>query len=256
MHLNTTVTGPETPGIPPVILTHGLFGQGRNLGVIARALADTRRVVAVDMRNHGDSGWDDDHSYDALANDLAGVIADHGGTADVVGHSMGGKAAMWLALTHPERVRRLAVLDIAPVSYGHSQTPLIDAMEQTDFSAARTRSQADQALSAQVADHSVRAFLLQSLDLKSDPPRWRMNLFVLRRAMDRLVSFPDPGNRQFDGAVLALAGGDSDYVTAEGEAAFRAHFPRAEIETIPGTGHWLHAEKPAEVARRVADFIG
>ena len=228
----------------------------RNLGIITRTLAETRRVIACDMRNHGDSFWDDDHSYDALASDLAAVITAHGGQADVVGHSMGGKASMWLALTHPELVRRLAVLDIAPVAYGHTQAELIDAMERADFSASKSRSLADMALSDFVEDHSVRAFLLQSLDLKADPPRWRMNLAALREQMAELTGFPDHEGPHFDGETLVLAGGDSDYVDHRGEAAFRALFPRATIETVAGTGHWLHAEKPAEVARRIADFIG
>ena len=256
MTLSTTITGPDTPGIPPVLIAHGLFGQGRNLGVIARQLAETRRVVSVDMRNHGDSFWDDDHSYDALASDLAAVIEAEGGTADVVGHSMGGKAAMWLALTRPELVRRLVVLDIAPVEYGHTQSKLIDAMEETDVSSARTRSQADAALSARIEDHGVRAFLLQSLDLKSDPPRWRMNLGALRDQMASLTGFPDHDGPHFDGETLVLAGGDSDYVDHAGEAAFRALFPRATIEVVADTGHWLHAEKPAEVTARVAAFLG
>lgn len=256
MTLSTTLTGPDTPGVPPVLIAHGLFGQGRNLGVLARALAETRKIVSVDMRNHGDSFWDDDHSYGALADDLAQVISAHGETADVVGHSMGGKASMWLALTRPELVRKLAVLDIAPVAYGHTQADLIDAMEGTDFSSCSSRGQADQALSAQVEEHSVRAFLLQSLDLKTEPPRWRMNLAALRDQMEALTGFPDAGERRFDGEVLVLAGGDSDYVGDEGEAAFRALFPKAVIERVADTGHWLHAEKPAEVSRRIADFLG
>ena len=116
MMLNMTTMG-ETSDQPPVLLAHGLFGSGKNLGGLARRLAATRRVVSVDMRNHGDSFWDDDHSYDALASDLAAVIEAEGGTADFVGHSMGGKAAMWLALTRPELVRRLVVVDIAPADY-------------------------------------------------------------------------------------------------------------------------------------------
>lgn len=257
MTLNTTVSGPETPGLPPVIVAHGLFGQGRNLGVIARGLAETRRVIACDMRNHGDSFWDDDHSYDALAGDLAAVIAANGGEADVVGHSMGGKASMWLALTHPGMVRRLAVLDIAPVAYRHSQAELIDAMEQADFTGSKTRSQADMALSEFVEDHSVRAFLLQSLDLKADPPRWRMNLAALRDQMPGLTGWPaaDEGMR-FDGPMLVLAGGDSDYVDDAGRAAIAALFPKGTVETVGGTGHWLHAEKPAEVSARIAAFLG
>lgn len=256
MKLTTSVTGPATPGLPPVLLAHGLFGQARNLGVIARALAETRRVISVDMRNHGDSPWSEDHSYDALAGDLAAVVEAEGGPADVVGHSMGGKAAMWLALTRPQLVRRLVVLDIAPVAYSHTQTDLIDAMEGTDFSSCASRGQADQALSARIEDHSVRAFLLQSLDLKADPPRWRMNLAALRAQMAQLTGFPDASGRRFDGDTLVLAGGDSDYVTPQGEAALADLFPAAVIERVAGTGHWLHAEKPAEVARRVIAFLG
>lgn len=256
MKLSTTVTGTPTPGLPPVVLVHGLFGQGRNLGVIARALADSRQVVSLDLRNHGDSPWSDEHDYDALAGDVAEVIADHGGQADVVGHSMGGKTALWLALTRPAMLRRLVVLDIAPVAYGHSQADMIDAMEGVDFASCASRGQADQALAATVEDHSVRAFLLQSLDLKASPPRWRMNLGALRAQMDRLTGFPEPGERRFDGAALVLAGGDSDYVGPEGKAAFHQLFPQAEIRRIAGTGHWLHAERPAEVAGLIADFLG
>jgi pimeloyl-ACP methyl ester carboxylesterase len=130
MMLKTTETGPESD-LPPVLLAHGLFGSGKNLGGLARRLAATRRVISVDMRNHGDSPHDPDHSYAALAGDLAELIAAQGGRADVLGHSMGGKAAMMLALTRPELVRRLVVLDIAPYAYHHreGQSELIDAME-------------------------------------------------------------------------------------------------------------------------------
>ena len=253
MELSLTIAGTAGP-LPPVVLAHGMFGQGRNLGVIARALADTRQVITVDMRNHGDSPWDSRHDYDAMAADLAGVILAHGGCADVVGHSMGGKAAMRLALTRPGLVRRLVALDIAPVAYEHSQTGIIDALEATDVSGITSRSAADRALAAQLNDAGVRAFLLQSLDLKAQPPRWKMNLSALRAQMDQLTGWPG-GDTPFTGPALFLHGGDSPYVRAEGEAAIRALFPQAEIACIPGTGHWLHAEKPAEVAGRVAAFV-
>ena len=138
MMLNTIVTGTDTEQ-PPVLLAHGLFGSGKNLGGLARRLAETRRVISVEMRNHGDSFHDPDHSYPALAGDLAEVIAAHGRQADVLGHSMGGKAAMMLALTRPELVRKLVVMDIAPYAYSHTQTALIDAMEGMDLTGLRFR---------------------------------------------------------------------------------------------------------------------
>ncbi|MBB1492883.1 MULTISPECIES: alpha/beta fold hydrolase [unclassified Paracoccus (in: a-proteobacteria)] len=253
MELSLTLTGQPGPQ-PPVLVVHGLFGQARNLGVISRALSETRQVIAVDMRNHGESPWDDRHDYDAMAEDLAGVIRAHGGLADVVGHSMGGKAAMRLATTHAGLVQRLVALDIAPVAYAHTQNGVIDAIEATDFSEATSRSQADAALAQNLRDPGTRAFLLQSLDVRATPPRWKMNLSALRANMDKLTGWPE-GGQPFDGPALFLHGGDSDYVDDGGKAAIRSLFPQAVIEAVPGTGHWLHADKPAEVAGRVATFL-
>ena len=255
MRLNHSITGTDD-GLP-VLMVHGLFGQGRNLGALARRLAEGRRVVTVDMRNHGDSFHDPDHGYPALAGDLADAIADLGGRADLVGHSMGGKAAMVLALTHPGMVRKLAVLDIAPLAYGHSQNHLIDAMASLDLSAIDRRSAADAALAGRIEDPGVRAFLLQSLDLKADPKAWRLNLPVLRDQMDRLVGWPDDLPRAaFDGPVLEIAGERSDYVTDAGQAALRAHFPQARIVRVKGAGHWLHADAPETVAEILVSFLG
>lgn len=254
MKLNHATTG-SGDGLP-ILMVHGLFGQGRNLGALARRLAEGRRVVTVDMRNHGDSFHDPDHSYAALAGDLADAIAELGGRADLVGHSMGGKAAMALALTRPGMVRRLAVLDIAPVAYGHSQDRLIDAMESLDLAGIGRRSAADAALADRIDDPGVRAFLLQSLDLKASPTAWRLNLAALRDQMDQLVGWPGdlpPGG--FDGPVLEIAGERSDYVTAEGQAALRTYFPQARIVRVKGAGHWLHADAPEAVAEILVSFL-
>ena len=251
MKLNRIVT--EAPSdLPPVILAHGLLGNARNLGGLARRL-EGRRIVQVDMRNHGDSPWSDDHGYAALAADLAAVIADEGGTADVIGHSMGGKAAMMLALTHPEALRRLVVLDIAPIAYGHSQTPLIERLQALDLTSLTRRSEADARLAQTVDDAGTRAFVLQSLDLKAR--RWQMNLAALKAAMDDLTGWPEGLSPRFHGPVLAVAGARSDYVAPEGEAALRALFPQARVERIDGAGHWVHAEAPAAVGGLVADFL-
>ncbi|MEO1552275.1 MAG: alpha/beta fold hydrolase, partial [Pseudomonadota bacterium] len=143
---------------PPLLIAHGLYGSARNWGVIAKRLSDRHAVTAVDMRNHGDSPWFDTHSYDDMAGDLAPFAG-----GDVLGHSMGGKAAMVLALTQPNRVTRLVVADIAPVTYGHSQQIYIDAMRKVDLTRIEMRSDADAQLAEYVDDPGIRAFLLQSL---------------------------------------------------------------------------------------------
>ncbi len=254
MKLNHTVIGPDRG--TPILLAHGLFGQGRNLGAIARRLSRDRRVATVDLRNHGDSPRDARMDYPAMADDLAGLIADLGGQVDLVGHSMGGKASMVTALRHPELVRRLVVMDIAPIAYGHDQTPLIDAMERLDLAGLDRRSEADAALSADIPDPGVRAFLLQSLDLKARPPTWRLNLPVLRAAMPALVGWPDdiPAGT-FQGPALVMAGTQSDYVGPEGERAVRRYLPQARMLRIKGAGHWLHADAPEAVAEALSVFL-
>lgn len=239
-----------------LLIAHGLFGSARNWGAIARRLADRGPVVAVDMRNHGASPRVAAHGYPEMAADLAAVIAGRGGPMDVLGHSMGGKAAMRLALTRPELVARLVVADIAPVAYGHSQSHLIHAMRALDLSGLAERREADSRLAQAVADPSVRAFLLQSLDLKSRPPRWRLNLDALEAGMAGVIGWPDvAGLEPFPGPALFLAGAMSDYVQPGHRAAIRTLFPRAVIARIPGAGHWLHAERPREFEAAVRAFL-
>lgn len=253
-----TVTFGNNDGLPPLLIVHGLFGSARNWGAIQRRLATDRRVLAVDMRNHGESFQADGQSYAEMAGDLAAVIAAEGGAVDVLGHSMGGKAAMMLALRRPELVERLIVADIAPVAYGHSNRHLIAAMRGLDLSEVTTRGEADARLRATVPEDGTRAFLLQSLDLRAAPPRWRLNLDVLDRDMDLVTGWPDaeiaPGAR-FDGPALFLAGAQSDYVRPEHRPAIRALFPRAVIARIPGAGHWLHADQPRAFEASVRAFL-
>lgn len=240
---------------PPLLIVHGLFGSARNWGVIARRLSADRLVLVVDMRNHGDSPWTETHGYPELAADLAEVIrAEAGGRADVLGHSMGGKAAMQLALTEGPLVRRLVVADIAPVAYAHSQNHLVAAMRGLDLAGLTLRSDADGRLANSIGDEGTRAFLLQSLDLKANPPRWRLNLDTLEREMDRITGWPGTGGR-FDGPALFLAGALSTYLLHEHRAAIKALFPQARFARIPGAGHWLHAERPREFEEAVRVFL-
>ncbi|KKL67308.1 hypothetical protein LCGC14_2136270 [marine sediment metagenome] len=199
--LNTVTLDDSNGGTaPPLLIAHGLFGSARNWGVLTKRLADRGPVTAVDMRNHGASPWSDDHGYPALASDLAATIAElPGGRADVIGHSMGGKAAMTAALAHPDLVRRLIVADIAPVAYGHSQNHLIRAMREIDLSQVTRRSEADAQLAVHVTEAPVRAFLLQSLDVAGKC--WTLNLDVLEAQTERLCHLS--ASRRDQGAVSA-----------------------------------------------------
>ena len=245
-----TFDGPATG--TPCLIAHGLFGSGRNWGVIAKRLSVTRPVMTVDMRNHGDSPWTDTHSYDDLAADLAEVIATQNVPMDVIGHSMGGKAAMMLALSTPQHVNRLLVADIAPVRYTHSQQPMIDAMRAVDLSRVTRRSDAAAQLGANGVEPALQSFFTQSLDVSEQ--RWRYNLDTLERDMPQIMSFPETA-ATFTGATLFLSGADSDYVTRAHRDRIKALFPSARFAKIPGAGHWLHADKPREFQAAVETFF-
>jgi len=237
----------DGPGEVPLLIAHGLFGSARNWGVIAKRLSETRPVIAVDMRNHGNSHWNDTHSYADLAADLAAVIDT---PCDVLGHSMGGKAAMVLALQNPEMVRRLIVADIAPVAYTHTQIGPIEAMRQVDLTGIASRADAKAQLGE--LDPGVPDFLLQSLDMKDR--KWRLNLDVLAAEMDKIIGFPVVSGL-FDGPTLFLSGGTSDYVRPEHRPMIKSFFPNAKFAKIPGAGHWLHAEKPREFEAALSAFL-
>ena len=242
--------GPEGP--LPLLIAHGLYGSGRNWGVIAKRLSSDRRVIAVDMRNHGASPWSASHTYPDMAEDLAEVIRAEGGPMAVLGHSMGGKAAMMLALLHPDLVKRLVVADIAPVAYDHEQRQYIQAMQAVDLSRVEKRSDAEAQLAATVDDPTLPAFFTQSLDLKDR--KWRLNLDVLDDQMPHILGFPTPEGR-FDAPALFLTGGLSHYVRPEHRETIKSLFPAARFAKLPGAGHWLHAEKPREFEAAVRAWL-
>lgn len=238
--------------LPPLLIVHGLFGSARNWGVIAKRLSEERLVHTVDMRNHADSPWFSTQSYFDMADDLHKVINTLGGEMDVLGHSMGGKAAMVLAVQSPALVNRLLVADIAPVSYSHTQMPLINAMRSLDLSLVEKRSDADRLLKTAIPEDGVRAFLIQSLDIKTK--KWRLNLDVLAEQMDGILGFPDIAG-QYDKPALFLSGGDSDYVLPEHRPLIKELFSNVYFAKIPGVGHWLHAEKPREFEASIKAFF-
>ena len=228
---------------PPVMIVHGLYGSGRNWGVIAKRLSDQFFVITVDLRNHGDSPWLDTHNYHVMADDLVEVINSLNIKPNIIGHSMGGKAAMVLALKRPNLVRNLIIADIAPVKYEHDQSQFIEAMQKVDLSKVEKRSDATLALSKFVEDRSLQNFFTQSLDIKAK--RWKLNLKVLRSEMSEILSFPKIES-EFSGHSLFLKGEKSDYIKSEHRKLIKSSFTKARFATFKEAGHWLHAEKPRE----------
>lgn len=247
----TRYDGP--PETRTCLIAHGLFGSARNWNAIAQRLSRTRPVVTVDMRNHGKSFWAGSHSYPDMAGDLAGVIDHLGqGPIDVIGHSMGGKAAMTLALTAPDRVARLLVADIAPVAYEHSQIQFINAMRSVDLAAIERRADAAAALGAQGIAPELQSFFTQSLDAAGKA--WRFNLDALERDMPKILGFPEIDGR-YDRPTLFLSGGASDYVSSKDRPLIKSLFPSARFAKLPNTGHWLHAEKPKDFVAVTDAFL-
>lgn len=248
--LHTTRLGEQGS---PVLFCHGLFGQGRNWMQIGKALADRHRVTLVDMPNHGRSPWTERVDYAEMADAVAATIDE---PAALVGHSMGGKAAMLAALRHPERVERLCVVDVSPVSYRSSDEfrGFMDAMLGMDLAAIASRPDADAALAPAVPDPGIRAFLLQNLQRDGDGWRWLPNLEVLRRDLDALRGFPET-DAVYEGPVLWIAGADSGYVRDEFRDEMEARFPRVRRVTVKGAGHWVHSEQPAVVTGLLERFL-
>jgi pimeloyl-ACP methyl ester carboxylesterase len=241
---------------PPVVLLHGLLGAGRNFGAVQKALAAQGHcVLALDLRNHGESPHAETMDYAAMADDVAETLAAAGAEpAAIIGHSMGGKVAMLLALRHPAMVARLLVADIAPRAYPAPLfTRYVAAMRAIALRPGLTRRDADAALAEAVPAPALRAFLLQNLRFEENPPRWRVALDVLAAQMDSIGGWPEPPGR-YDGQVLVLAGDASDYIGPEDHARFLALFPSARFATIRA-GHWLHAENPAAFLDQVTAFL-
>jgi pimeloyl-ACP methyl ester carboxylesterase len=239
---------------PALLIVHGLYGSGRNWGVIAKRLSDNRKVITVDMRNHGDSPRADSQSYEDMASDLAEVIRHIGAPMDVCGHSMGGKASMVLALQHPDLVSRLIVADIAPVAYEHSQQEFIDAMRKVDLATVTRRSDAQEQLAAAGVEPALQSFFTQSIDIASKT--WKLNLDVLEAEMPKIVGWPSHIVGPFDGPAFFLSGGTSDYVLSSHRPAIKGLFPNAYFAKLPGVGHWLHAENPRDFEASVRAFLG
>jgi len=240
----------------PLAFCHGLFGQGRNWTQIAKELASEHRVLLLDMPNHGRSSWTERFDYLEMADSVAGELQALA-PVTLVGHSMGGKVAMALALRRPELVARLAVVDVSPVTYpsGREFVSYIETMRGLDLGALERRDQADEALRDTVPNPTVRSFLLQNLRREGDGWQWQLNLDLLGESMSQLVGWPGErlGEASYDGPVLWIGGTESDYVGDEHAAEMDRRFPRNRRVMVKSAGHWVHSEQPQvflEVLRR------
>ena len=239
---------------PPVVILHGLFGSATNWRRIAEGLSDQRRIFSVDLPNHGESPWIDDMSYPAQAALLADFLcAEMPDSPILIGHSMGGKVAMTLALQHQILLGALVVVDIAPTAYPHTHEPLVEAMKSLDLAAIRNRREAEMQLEKAIPEKALRQFLLQNLRSTSDGLRWRINLEVIRRQMGALTGF-DVAVAPCDIPSLFIYGTQSEYVSPKTTPAIFKHFPKARLAPIEGAGHWLHAQEPQRFIQTFQEF--
>jgi len=249
--------GEDAAGRLPVLLIHGLFGAAANWHGIARRLAAERPVLVPDLRNHGESPWGVPMDYPAMVADLLALLDAEGiDRAHLVGHSLGGKVAMWLTLTEPGRVGSLVVADIAPVTYGRRFDGLIAALSALPLAELRDRRDADRRLAASIPNAALRGYLLQNLVQDSGGQwRWRLNLPVLADSLDAILGFPDAAGLQFPGPTLFLYGGRSDYLSGEALPRIRSLFPLARLRSIPNAGHWVYSDQPEAFSVAVAGFL-
>jgi pimeloyl-ACP methyl ester carboxylesterase len=240
---------------PPLVLLHGLFGSARNFGAVQKRLAAHRRVLALDLRNHGASPHAPGMQYGEQAADVLETLGWRDALpAALVGHSMGGKVAMRLALQSPDAVSRLVVCDIAPVPYPPHFRDYARAMMDLNLTPGLTRAVADAALAASVSDPAVRAFLLQNLSL-GPRPQWRIGLAEIAAALPEIEGWDAPAGARYADPVLVLTGDRSDYVRPEHRPAIRALFPAARFVTLKDAGHWLHADQPEAFVSAVDTFV-
>ena len=249
----------------PLVLLHGLLGSARNWQTAGGGLAEAeesaggRNVWALDLRNHGRSPWSEVMSYEAMVADvLAWLDAKGWGAVDLMGHSMGGKVAMALACRHPERVRRLVVVDIAPRDYlSHGHRAEFAAMNELRLAGLQSRGEAEMKMEGRVPDWGMRKFLTTNLERGEDGAwRWAVNLPVLTAALPEVERNPLAEGERFGGPVLFIRGGKSRYVKDEDLPKIAEVFPGSRVETIAAAGHNPHMETRVEFCAAVGDFLG
>ncbi|MES9843521.1 MAG: alpha/beta fold hydrolase [Candidatus Sedimenticola sp. PURPLELP] len=257
MKLHYREYGSFREGRPSLVLLHGLLGSSSNWHSIARNLEKDFHLLVPDLRNHGRSPHDPEAGYVALAMDVLALIDDQGFDSVVlVGHSMGGKAAMWLSLDQPDLVAGLVVVDVSPVQYPNRFGTILNGLNGIDLDCIDNREEADRQLAPVLDQKALRQYLLQNLVQEDGGWRWRVNLDAITSSMDKIVDFPDiPDSSQYLGPVQFIYGGNSDYVLPEHEKFIRDAFPFARLRSIPGAGHWVYSEKPDLFLQALNSFL-
>ena len=244
-------------GGQPIVILHGLFGSSDNWLTIAKQLADNQVVYLIDQRNHGLSPWSDEWNYEVMSADLLDFFTTHQlNEVILIGHSMGGKTAMWFSSRYyPPKVDKLIVVDIAPRAYKLHNHDIAEALSSLDLDKLSSRKEIDEELAKTIPDLGTRQFLLKNLYRTEDNRfAWRMNLEVIKEKL-AIVMEALPENLQFDGSTLFIGGEKSNYIQDKDLPLIQSHFPNNQIVTVADAGHWVHAEKPMEVLNLIREFI-
>ena len=255
MSLHATTVG---DGPTHLVFLHGLFGQGKNWTTIARGLEGLATSHLLDLPNHGRSSWTVDFTLDNQTDEVAAWLRDNfEHPVAVVGHSLGGKVAMRLALRYPELVERLLVSDISPARNEATTdfSSLVSAMRNLPLEGLESRSDADRSMAAQVPDSSVRGFLLQNLRRQGGAWAWTCNLDLLGDNLHTIGGWP-PLDDVYEGVVYWVSGGLSNYVLPEHRDPMQSLFPKVSSVTIKTAAHWVHADEPEIFLATVKHFLG
>jgi len=252
MKLNFRILGEGKP----LIILHGVFGSADNWQTVGKILAEQFKVYLVDLRNHGNSPHSDEFNYQLMAEDIIELMNDENiESGYLLGHSMGGKVAMNVAMSNAERIEKLIVVDIAPRAYPPHHQQIFEGFESVKLESLKSRGEADNQMSAVIANIGIRQFILKNLARTSDGTfRWKLNLEAIKKATNS-IGDSTPEELTFVGKTLFIGGSKSDYIQKTDHIKIKKLFPNSEIEIIEGAGHWVHAEKPKELIEIVQSFL-
>ena len=241
-----------------IVLIHGLFGSLENLNMVAKSLSQQYCVTSIDVRNHGNSFHQQNMDYQVLAQDVINLLdALSIERCHILGHSMGGKIAMKIAISFPERINKLIVADISPVKYPAHHLTIIEGLQAIDLTQVHKRKDADTQLAKYVTDSGVRQFLLRNIAIDEEGKfQFKCNLHYIEQGYQQIMqSITGQTAQKFNGNTLFVKGANSDYILPEHQSAIALLFPKAKAKIIQGAGHWLHAEKTVAFNKIVMDFL-